>query len=702
MIVDRIRLKRFKKFRDKTLDFAPGLNIIKGPNEAGKSTLHEALRTVLFEKPTTTSQPMKAARSWGSEEMFAVGIRFSVDGAAYELDKDFSAKKAVLSGPDLREPICDPDEIHGRLQAWLGCPSERFFTSTTCVAQDELAIPDRGKAEVAGRLQSVIAGGGTDVAARDALKSVSKALGELTRGLDSPAKNPGRILAARDRLTELRALSDEMLASVREVEEARRERAELEANLAECREDMQVKEEVVAKNDKIRSLRLELDGLEKEYGRRRHAKELRDKVAVLVEQENTFARLAGVERRVEELEKASMLLGARRGDLERVRGAEASAPEAPRPSWSIAVLGALLGAVGAVGAFTVSLGMLLVSIAGMGLLIFGLAKALAARRGTGQPRSSQTAVLQAQIDSDENEMASGLAELGYDSIEQVLKDKAAFHQARDNRKQKEGELRGATGGKSWEEFESATRGIAQEVERKQEVLEGLAPSELDPVELEKLRAEVERLRRSAGDLGDRLARAGYVLEHANVDADELAGVQDEMADLTETAGILEHRRKVYEATIEGIREAERETMATATSALKETIGKRVARITGDKYSEVQVDENDLSMRVRSGEKGDWASVEDELSRATKDQFYLSARLGLIDHLCAGAKPPLLLDDPFVTFDADRLERTIQLLQEAAKERQVLLFTCHDEYDRFIDEQTGKDRIVDLGAGEDAR
>jgi uncharacterized protein YhaN len=127
--------------------------------------------------------------------------------------------------------------------------------------------------------------------------------------------------------------------------------------------------------------------------------------------------------------------------------------------------------------------------------------------------------------------------------------------------------------------------------------------------------------------------------------------------------------------------------------LQETVGARVSEMTNGRYSDVQVDEEDLSMSVRSDEKGDWVSVDDDLSRATRDQFYLAARFGLVGQLCGEAKPPLLLDDPFVTFDAERLERTMALLRQMAAERQILLFTCHDEYERFAD------HTVDLSAAE---
>ncbi|MDD4363407.1 MAG: AAA family ATPase, partial [Atribacterota bacterium] len=48
MRIKTLTLKPFAGISDRTLQFSPGLNIITGPNEAGKSTLLQALEAVLF------------------------------------------------------------------------------------------------------------------------------------------------------------------------------------------------------------------------------------------------------------------------------------------------------------------------------------------------------------------------------------------------------------------------------------------------------------------------------------------------------------------------------------------------------------------------------------------------------------------------------------------------------------------------------
>lgn len=67
----------------------------------------------------------------------------------------------------------------------------------------------------------------------------------------------------------------------------------------------------------------------------------------------------------------------------------------------------------------------------------------------------------------------------------------------------------------------------------------------------------------------------------------------------------------------------------------------------------------------------------ELSQATKEQAYISLRLSLAESVLKTAPFPIIMDDPFVHFDGERLSRMIELLG-AIKYHQFIYFTCHSE------------------------
>jgi uncharacterized protein YhaN len=99
----------------------------------------------------------------------------------------------------------------------------------------------------------------------------------------------------------------------------------------------------------------------------------------------------------------------------------------------------------------------------------------------------------------------------------------------------------------------------------------------------------------------------------------------------------------------------------------------------------------MEIEVWSEEAGKWIRpAEPDLSRGTADLVYLAARVALVDVLAVDARPPLLFDDPFVTFDTERQRRAIAWLRELSRDRQILLFTCNDAYAAYAD------RVIRLG------
>ena len=72
-------------------------------------------------------------------------------------------------------------------------------------------------------------------------------------------------------------------------------------------------------------------------------------------------------------------------------------------------------------------------------------------------------------------------------------------------------------------------------------------------------------------------------------------------------------------------------------------------------------------------------------------------------LTGDRQPPLILDDPFVTFDDARATRAVELLKRLTADFQVIYLTCSNRYDRLADrvielpEPTAKDTDDEAGA-----
>jgi len=88
-----VEVSRFRQFRAgvEVRDLLPGLNVIAGDNEEGKSTLLQAIRAALFDK--YTSSVADAYRPYGESVSPGVRLVFEIDAVEYRLDKVFSRKK---------------------------------------------------------------------------------------------------------------------------------------------------------------------------------------------------------------------------------------------------------------------------------------------------------------------------------------------------------------------------------------------------------------------------------------------------------------------------------------------------------------------------------------------------------------------------------------------------------------------------------
>jgi hypothetical protein len=96
-----------------------------------------------------------------------------------------------------------------------------------------------------------------------------------------------------------------------------------------------------------------------------------------------------------------------------------------------------------------------------------------------------------------------------------------------------------------------------------------------------------------------------------------------------------------------------------------------------------VDDTDPGIKVYAPELGDWVDVS-VLSQGTLDLVYLAARIGLVRLVTGDRRPPLVLDDPFVTLDDDRAKRALALLKEISADFQVIYLTTSNRYDKTAD------------------
>ncbi len=85
---------------------------------------------------------------------------------------------------------------------------------------------------------------------------------------------------------------------------------------------------------------------------------------------------------------------------------------------------------------------------------------------------------------------------------------------------------------------------------------------------------------------------------------------------------------------------------------------------------------DIKLNVKVQEYGEKKDIE-YLSTGYKDLIGICIRLALVEALFENEKPFIILDDPFVNLDKEKIEKAKQIVKELSTEYQVIYFVCHE-------------------------
>ena len=179
MRIERVTAHAFGPFSGESLELAPGLTVVSGPNEAGKSSWHAAIRAGIggVRRGRGAGTNAEAAfadrhRPWDGDGRWEVEVRLGLDdGRTIEISQDLAGKVAcratdVVLGRDVSDEIMDGTPDASR---WLGLDREAF-AATICVGQAQIAaIAGRDTAaSLQEHMQRAAATRGTDATAAEA------------------------------------------------------------------------------------------------------------------------------------------------------------------------------------------------------------------------------------------------------------------------------------------------------------------------------------------------------------------------------------------------------------------------------------------------------------------------------------------------------------------------------------------------------
>ena len=680
VVIERLVLKDFGKFHDKVLTLQPGLTILYGKNEAGKSTVHSFIRAMLF---GLERQRGRAGRDdlytkylpWDTPAAYGGSMDFELDGRRYRITRSFHKSQKSVScicldtGRDVELPS-------GKITDLIPELTESLYRNTVSVEQQKVRTDAELTDQVRNYIANIAAAGDCEVDVRLALKRLNGAKKQLE------SENPsGRIGELRQEIRQGEENQERFAGLLARREELLVRRSKLARGTDEMKPDAageagSAPEQLPAVLEKYKAY--------KEYGRQLQdlswkEQELRREIREAERNAKTQERLREAMVRLEELSAA-------RRAVEETGEEPAAARESARTA-ADRLKGAFVTGLGMIAAvlslllteapaiyWGTAAGILLAA-AGVWLWLFP-----GRRRGRNPAWDRESTKEQAAwIQSLKQKRTEILSKCGApdEAALRVMYDAGLKREAAAvSRRQQADELalqilsvRKRLAGLRREITDYAARFL---------VLMESGPDETAIEQLEarvgeyerKLQGSMEERKREQTECDMELEKLQWELERAEGEEEKLERNRTELRELIE---LQKQNRQEYEAVLLAIRTIEELSARIHDSfggRFGRTLSDTLAKYTGGEHTMAYLDEK-LDIRVVCGEN---PVLLEKLSIGTIDQAYLALRLSVAGSLLKREDIPLILDDCFAYYDEERLERVLTELAYN-QERQVLLFTC---------------------------
>ncbi|BCA79830.1 AAA family ATPase [Desulfuromonas sp. AOP6] len=699
MILRQVDLKRFGKFDERSFEFRRGLNIVIGPNEAGKSTLMEAVPAALF-----GVRDKDRYKKWGRSADCQVSMAFESGGRFVKIDRNILTDRVrLIETDDLYQILYEFEgkvspmgrsserlEYFSRLAEFIPIVENDLFRASVFFGQGRLELDS--KSGIGDRIKALLSGY-LDVDYDRVLSSLQEDYFSISRenpwGKD---KNLDRELEqTKSRLTEVsqdREALHKVMTDLVVIQHKIREMQEsIDTDKAECargqkylayvrrqwyldEQQHRLQEEyerLSQQHNKVIALTRKKDSLRQELQSLGVSPELAETFPLLFKEgEETRQRLIQLQEDGNALRQELL----------------SCAP--PLQRWPILFTGVVLLFGGVAGwlagshwPYALLISILLVSMS-WAVYVWRSGTLKAYTEGLkGQLRIVEQGREKAQNRLDEIDHvleAAGLSAL------KIKKSPVEENFKRYNLLKREmGQLEAALQVlESLEGLQKDKDRLSRELAVVAQRLEEERPLRgKNLIPLEELPHAEEKLNALEISIKEREEKIKELLREDKAWSsllEELPGIEAEEARLKNRLVFLMHRKKVLATAIELLSSSVEEFRRTYLDRFLSDISRYLGLISLEHYQEVACNENfEFMLKVQS----QGFKPLDSFSQGTRDAVFLAIRLALSRHLAKGKKLPLLLDDPLVNLDRNRLTDTIKALETLSAEHQIIFFT-HDE------------------------
>ncbi|OQX92988.1 MAG: hypothetical protein B6D58_00035 [candidate division Zixibacteria bacterium 4484_95] len=689
-------IENFGKFKSFECDFTPGLNLIKGANETGKSTLVSAIAMALYGEPGFAQEDIDKSKTWGTDIPFVLKASISSDDFTGVLEKDFSSGQTKLINQEQSISENDKDRILKVITGAIGLPTAELFRATACIEQGEITKIGDSLEAIRDKLETLVTGGHEDLVASEVIAKIDRRIEDITR---KDKLRAGLLQKLEEQQADIDYNIDKLEREINNIKSWRNSLAQIEIAFVNSREDYKSKKQQLEIAKKVEEARLEIE---------RVTQQNKDISKKLEEIESSGAKVEELKREInqvvdistgdrQQIEETSSALNYLRPKL---RDLEKDVEEANEELDSYKLSGGLIGwMILSVVLFGFSIVDYLVHftgfyfhLGGFGLISFMLSAMVLLKANQKRVffkeqlniKGQKKKEVEKEIEQRSEELKKLLGRYNISSIDQM-------HQSIWKRNELEKLLKSETeryqsllDGQTEEQFKQKFKDLERKINKNKAFLEKCAGQVIDTAEVERLELIVAQLEEQNNNLKSEIKSLNHQIDTAEGGVELLASYLERKEEARAKKIKLVEELSVLSLTKRCIEKARQNVMISTLELLEKRTSEILEMITGGKYKKVRFDKSTLRFEVFVDDKRGWVDPLKELSRGTIEQIYLTARLALTEILSDKAQPPIILDDPFNNLDAQRLENTMKMLKQMSENRQILLLTSDDSMDSWAD------------------
>lgn len=640
MIIKEINITNFGKFKDKTINFEKGMNIVYGENEAGKTTIHTFIRGMLFgiEKTrgrSSDSDVYTKYEPWDNPTLYAGNMIIEAEGVNYRIERNFNKDYKSLEVINIDEGrVLSNEEIDRLFEGF----DENCYYNTISVSQ---------------------LGGATDKELELILKNYAANLGaakttelDVKAAMESLVNKKKEIRSSYAGESEA-ALKTNLKAITEEMDELLVEENGMEKNV------LRNKDRLYVANDKYNRLK----SAQSEYDENALVK--KGQLDVLKSQHDTMQlEIDNLRNEREELKEKRFALMDQLEDVD-VRDSDE--------------IDELVARVKKQRALPSIFGMFLMTLSLVGGIIFFVSYAV-------------DYVLPYIPDFDTYLICGGVCG-GVFVFSIVVCIASIIKKGRYKRKEikRLNDLRDTVS-----QISNLKKAIDENDERMQKMSKRLYDVNKDINEQDEQKIEtvdnvkdIENLQKEMDDLKELISKDEWSLEHNREKYEQLSTDKGLLLERLERLKVNSLEADAADLALKTIEDIARDVRDNFGNKLNEEASRYMSSITEGKYDKIVIDDK-LNISINSPNR---LLKSSHLSKGTLEQIYLSLRLAAADILFANDPKPILMDDAFAMYDNKRMGRALEFLNENIE--QVIIFSCHTREKVMADKLEIKYNLIKL-------